>query len=320
MSKTGFSQMIFQHASAGSRGAALLLVLGAVVLLGAALLRLSNFLSIDIRLAVAERQDLEARLQSETGIALARHPGVSSYARLLDSRKPGSVTSFRVRVTSEESRLNINRLVQEKNDPGLVRLFRLWGLDQERAEQIRARWMDWVDADDLKRLDGAEKNDYARSGRPDFPLNRPFQSMDEVREALGGSTWLDQAKPDWFDFFSVHGHGRLDLREAPAEAIAALAGVALGQAEAFVRARRGPDGKDGTADDSEWQHLDQALAALGVAPREAKLVEPFFSLGGSLLRITSTGQAGRRTITTTVITLKGSPTGQDVARWEAIGQ
>lgn len=151
--------------------------------------------------------------------------------------------------------------------------------------------IDWVDADSLRRLNGAEAVDYAKQGQPGYPPNRPFQSLEEMAW-VPGMEFLDKAQPDWKNSFTVWGDGRLDLNEAPAELIATVCQVGTVAAESFVQRRLGADGEWGTEDDFEYTELSQVRGALGLSESLFKTLEPRITLKSDYRRIVSTGKIG----------------------------
>jgi len=301
----------------GREGAVLMLVLWAVVLLSAVLLKVHGIMRVDVDQAVVDAKTLRARLVAESGLALARHPEIKRDSTLLRRGAEGDVEQMEVVVQSEGARLNVNRLLAQDSDGVLVRLLGDWGLSREEAEQVRDRWADWVDADDLTRLDGAEREEYRKTGQGAYPLNRPFQSLEEAREVAGVAALLDEKHPGWESAFTVHGDGRLDLQDAPADLIAAVCEVSRGQAELLVKTRRGRDGKDGTKDDLKFGTVTEALRIMGLG--EVEGLEARVAVGAVLLRVESAGVVGGRRVTITEIAPQGAESRQVLARWERAG-
>jgi type II secretory pathway component PulK len=169
--------------------------------------------------------------------------------------------------------------------------------------------MDWTDADDLKRRpDSAEKLDYERLGLPRLPLNRPFQTMDEV-DLLPCMAEILEARPDWQAFFTLRGSGQLDVNMASAEMLAIATGASLTNAELLVQKRLGPDGLPQTKDDVLLISMEEALALLGLAGPQAAEIAPLLTLQGQTPRIESIGAAGdaRCGLAVTVQKNEGTP-------------
>ncbi|MFM9938948.1 MAG: general secretion pathway protein GspK [Hyphomicrobiaceae bacterium] len=61
------------------------------------------------------------------------------------------------------------------------------GIDLARARRLAAAIADYRDADDVRRPDGAEANDYRDAGLARPPKNAPFEAVDELHLVLGFS-------------------------------------------------------------------------------------------------------------------------------------
>ena len=107
---------------------------------------------------------------------------------------------------------------------------------------------DWVTPGDLKSLNGAKAADYEQAGLPQRPTYKPFETFDEVGQVMNVDI-LDKAKPDWKNSFTLWSAGPLDIREAPADLIAAIFGIDPQRVAMFVSMRNGRDGIPGTSDD-----------------------------------------------------------------------
>ena len=59
------------------------------------------------------------------------------------------------------------------------------GLDPETAQHALEAILDWRDADELRRPNGAEAADYRAAGSKQVPTNAPFESVGELRRVLG---------------------------------------------------------------------------------------------------------------------------------------
>lgn len=92
----------------------------------------------------------------------------------------------RVRVSDEAGRLDINA-AQETTLRGFF--VNLLGND-EIAVRLTDAILDWRDPDSLRRLHGAEIEDYRAAGRSQRPQNRPFVAPEELLGVLGMSPEL----------------------------------------------------------------------------------------------------------------------------------
>jgi general secretion pathway protein K len=94
---------------------------------------------------------------------------------------------------------------------------------------------DFRDGDDLRRLNGAEADDYRAAGLAAGPNNRPFQAVEELRRVIGVTRALyDKLSPA----LTVHsGRPEIDPATAPQAALRALDGMTADEAEALAAAR-----------------------------------------------------------------------------------
>lgn len=79
--------------------------------------------------------------------------------------------------------ININR----QKEVELTRLLQHCGATEQEAPRLLATLLDYTDADDLHRINGAERDDYARAGLPP-PTNQPLRSVQELWSILSWST------------------------------------------------------------------------------------------------------------------------------------
>ena len=82
----------------------------------------------------------------------------------------------------ESARIDLNTAT----DPLLKGLLQnVGGLDADTAQQVLDAILDWRDADELRRPNGAEAADYRAAGSKQVPANAPFESVGELRRVLG---------------------------------------------------------------------------------------------------------------------------------------
>jgi general secretion pathway protein K len=82
----------------------------------------------------------------------------------------------------ETARIDLNAAP----DPLLKGLLQnVGGLDAEASQRVLEAILDWRDADDLRRPNGAEVADYRGAGLKVVPRNAPFESVGELRVVLG---------------------------------------------------------------------------------------------------------------------------------------
>jgi type II secretory pathway component PulK len=271
------------------RGSALLAVLWVIAFLGFLIITTMMITMQDVETVSSRQLVFRARQLAEMGVALGAHPGIKADDQLLHRRLNNE--SCEVNITSEEGRLNLNAMLTEERRPVLERLFVSWGLSQIDAESVIDALMDWVDDDDLKRLKGAEKKDYADAGLKDRPFNRPFSSLDEVL-LVRGMEAVAELNPRWRESLTLWGQGALDINEAAPDLIAVVAESPIHLAESMVSARNGRDGIPHTEDDEPVQSIEEAMTLLGVNPQNAPALAGIFTLHGSTVRVESIGTVG----------------------------
>ncbi len=242
---------------------------------------------------------LHAIQLAESGIAIAVNPTVKKYDPILN-QMPEEGDGFRVRIESEGKALNVNALLLSEDVQPLIDLFTLWGMDFDKATYLADHLLDWIDGDDLERLNGMEKDDYEELGLAGFPLNHSFYSLEEMR-MVAGMEEIEELKPDWRESFTLWSSGRLDLNDAPAELIAAVLGEEMSSVDRLIEARAGDDGEEGTEDDIEFVSVEEALTNIGVSPEKLPFISKRVSISDQTLRITSIGRAGQITRKVTVI-------------------
>jgi type II secretory pathway component PulK len=142
------------------------------------------------------------------------------------------------------------------NPQYLYDVFMAMGFDLSEAETLYDSLQDWIDPDDLKGVNGAEKDEYEREDPPYKPPNRPIASFSELRYIHGFKELFfdeDGNPNEKYELLvkatSLHNTAFVNVNTAPAVVWALFSemnGVDLGDAEAYAK---GDDGIAGTADD-----------------------------------------------------------------------
>lgn len=140
-------------------------------------------------------------------------------------------TRMNIRIQDEAGRIDLNTA----NEDILGRLFRSAGFDDQGADEMVDRLVDWRDRDDLHRLNGAEAPAYAAAGLAYGPRNGRFQTVDEVRMVIGmTAASFARIAPAVTVYTNQPG---IDRATAPLEALGALPGMDREKADAIVAAR-----------------------------------------------------------------------------------
>lgn len=223
---------------------------------------------------------------------------------------------FRVRLVDEGGKINLNRVSEEV----LRQVFNNLGLEADRRDVLVDSILDWRDADDLHRTNGAE-NDYYQSLSPAYSAkNGPLDSVEDLLWIRGMTMELfygfsDSAsepadKPrraGLREIFTVDSPiDRVNLRTASAEAIHALAGIALEKCRTFVEARKKLSDKT----------LADLLPLLGVTDGDASM-QLFIFTNPSVVAVEAEGRPkdSRAPRRVKGVVRLGGPQGFELLRW-----
>ncbi len=307
-------------------GSALLLVLFTILLISGLIVSAVEFVKHDVDEYSVLSHRFRAEQLAESGIAFGCNPQVKNEDRGLLNQVMPDGGAFKVTVASESTRLNINYILQNGREYLLQELFDRWGVPSRDAQQAISGLQAWVStpASGLQNLTAApggsqtgmapspakaqpaaEANRANNAAQPMAGLVRPFQAVEEM-SLVEAFAPVMSAQPNWANYFTIWGDGKIDVNLADPETISLVTGVAPAQAEEFVKYRWGPDGIPFTQDDREYQSMDQVRMALGMSPQQFQLVQDLLSLQSAIDRIESTGIIAGYTRTITVITNRNS--------------
>lgn len=259
--------------------------------------------SHDVDIVTSQIHGSVARQMAERGIAVAANPQVEPSDPLLrQTFEDGD--GFSVVITSEAVRFNINLLLLSDDRSLLIDIFEHWGFPQDEQEPLIDALKDWIDTDDLESNNGAESEYYAEQDQPNFPFNRPFYDIEEMR-LVRGMAMLESYAPDWRNWFTVwSGQAQININEAPAEIIAVAAQSTIEDVQTMQEEIRGADGIRYTEDDEEFKDVNSALSAIGNVGIDPQIASSRFVHQDQTVRIESTGRSGsaKRTI---IVVLRG---------------
>jgi general secretion pathway protein K len=199
--------------------------------------------------------------------------------------------------------------------PELQQALTLMGVDADSMSVVSDSIQDWVQPGDAPRIAGA-KSDYYQTLTP--PYNCKDAPMDDISELLlvKGVTWAmynggtdpneapspfhhklgfanspDQP-PDYpfglKDVFTPFSSGRININTADANVLQLIPGVDTNAAAAIIQQRAGPDGVEGTEDDTPFQNVGQ-LSAAGV---NASQLNQLCTVRSSTFEVHVTAQIG----------------------------
>jgi general secretion pathway protein K len=274
------------------RGAALMLSLWALFLLSAMVI--SWALDIDSRLVLSGHANriLEAEALACSGAEVAQHRSIKPGSPALEGSF-GKDQRYEAHITGEGGRLNINWVAASPENPARLEVLRKYlenkDIDLDERERMIDTLLDWIDPDNLVRLNGAEEE-------PGYePSNKPLKRIDELKKIKGWEEFT--SGKDWDADLTVDSTGPIDLKWASKDVLMALPGASEDRVDQFLALRSGGDGIDGTEDDAP---IDQAIVALGVPPQQLA------GLTGTdpVMRVISVGKSGNATRTVRLVFVK----------------
>ncbi len=140
----------------------------------------------------------------------------------------GEVT---VSIRDEMGKIDLNRAPDE-----LLRgLLVVAGVADQAAGALVDAIVDFRDGNDLRRLNGAEDDDYRRAGLPYGAKDRPFDSVAELQQVLGMTPELYRRLAPSLTVHSAR--ARIDPAVAPADVLAAVPGMEAVEVERRLAAR-----------------------------------------------------------------------------------
>src|SRR5262249_49228070 len=126
------------------------------------------------------------------------------------------------RISDEEARLDLNLAPPER----MRKLLESLGVGREARDVVVDSLEDWQDADELRRLNGAESDDYyLRLPVPYRARNGRLQDIAELRQIRGITPEMYDGtaeKPGLAGLTTVHGGNTININTAPAPVLAAL--------------------------------------------------------------------------------------------------
>lgn len=283
-----------------SRAAALMLALWALFLLSALVISWALDIDSRLRLSGSANRVLEAEALACSGAEVALHPLIKPDSPNLHGRVD-SRGSYEVRITGEGGRLNLNWILAGE-DPDRLEILRRYleikHVDLNERDRMIDCLLDWVDADDLVRLNGAEKEGNYR------PTNTLLVRIDEVKKVKGWEQFT--SAPGWDDDFTLNSVGPVDLTWASRDVMLALPGMSEALVDRFLMIRRGPDGIDGTLDDVQFKSMEEIRVALGFSSEQFQQLAEIVILKDPSFRIVSVGKSGEATRVVQMIVRKNS--------------
>lgn len=130
---------------------------------------------------------------------------------------------IQISITDEGGKLPINTMSESLMNKLLEDEF---DFDFGTARELSSTLLDWIDADNNRRLNGAETEDYLDRDPPYRAANRPLQSLEELRylEIWDEEFFDEDGRPNQFftkleSLVSVMNSGPINLNAAPSEVL-----------------------------------------------------------------------------------------------------
>ena len=199
-----------------------------------------------------------------------------------------------IKIIDLERKVNINSAVNSANSPLIQQALILMGVDASEINVVSDSIKDWIRTDGPQPA-GAKSDYYQGLAVPYYAKEAPIDDLSELllvkgildhpeiywggsatnhepaqfQHKLGFGTAPGQI-PDYpfglKDIFTPFSNGTININTADANVLQMIPGVDAAMADAIVKQRAGPDGVDGTEDDTPFQNVGQLAAITGLNP------------------------------------------------------
>ncbi|HEY4328224.1 MAG TPA: general secretion pathway protein GspK, partial [Phycisphaerae bacterium] len=219
-----------------------------------------------------------------------------------------------VKIIDLERKININTA----NDALLRQVLTSQGADAGDISTVADSIQDWIDTDDATRPAGAESDYYQGLTPPYYAKNGP---MDDISELLlvkgvtvdmyyGISTNVQNtpfqhhklglghapSEAPQYNFgltnvFTPFSSGRVNINTADTNVLSLIPGMDSPSVAAILKFRAGPDGVEGTSDDTPFASVNQAAGA-GVNPQAAQQLGTYATTKSTTFEVHVTAHIG----------------------------
>lgn len=178
------------------------------------------------------RSAAERLFSTDVGAVGTTFVGLDDRPYRFRATQPGE--SVEIQIQDTRGLINLNLATREE----LLRLLARLGIEQEKLDPLVARLQDYTDPDDLIRLNGAEREEYLRAGKPP-PANALLATPWEARRVLGWDAEPGLWTRDGLTAIAATSHAvGYNLNTAPATVLEIAAGMTAEAAAAAVEARK----------------------------------------------------------------------------------
>ena len=199
------------------RGLALVIVIWILTLLSLMAGSFALSMRRESSVAGALKNNAQAQALAETGLSIAgfmlqhANPKQRWLADGSIYRIATDDSEIRIRIIAESGKIDINAA----EEPLLKALINSVSDDEKLRQNLLDALLDWRDADDEPRPQGAEKKQYRQAGLTYQPSNQVFQALEELQLVLGFTTDIYERLQPWVTIYS--GQAELNTRLAPPE-------------------------------------------------------------------------------------------------------
>jgi type II secretory pathway component PulK len=227
---------------------------------------------------------------------------------------PVGDATFTIKITDLERKVNINTADAAIFD----QVMKVVGADAAESSTIEDSIRDWIDSNDRPMVNGAESDYYQGLTPPYYAKNGPMDDISElllvrgVREdpEIYSSEYANIVQVDRFgdplppkeyaahlvDIFTPISTGRININTADRIVLQTIPGVDEAIADQIIQIRSGPDGTEGTEDDTPFASVNE-LASAGVPQQAAPQVARYCTTRSGTFQVQVDAKIGTSTQT-----------------------
>lgn len=209
------------------------------------------------------------------------------------------------RIEDESGKLNVNMLfgdegeIDEARAEQVRRLLEILGLERSSCEAL----LDWLDPDDIKRMDGAESYHYQALETPYPCANGPLLSPGQTRLVRG----LEEG--DLLPFITVYTDGKINVNTAPAEVLQSLdEGLDPTVAEGLISRRN----------DLPFASVEEVGEVAGMDPELFGRIRGFLTVKSSTFTVTLDARWGDTTAHLRSVVARDEEKGPLLLYWKVV--
>jgi general secretion pathway protein K len=234
------------------------------------------------------------------------------------------------KIVDLERKANINTAPPQVLEQALV----LMGMDAGSYPTIVNSILDWIDADNTTRVDGAESDYYQGEDPPYYAKNGPMDDLSELllvkgmtpdlywgphganyvpsrvqksrQNRLGFNADMPVYQVGFVDLFTTLSSGKININTASAVVLQLLPNVDERVANEIIRLRAGPDGVDGTEDDVPFRNPGELINA-GLNPGVVQQIQPLCDVRSRTFEVHISAEIGGYTRKYVAVLVRAAP-------------